>query len=84
MTVGSIKEGLMDARSAVAHVVSKSGKTARAVSIEMGLTKNFITNTVARRSAPRLDTFARIAKVCGYEVVLRSSEEEVTIEYQGK
>jgi hypothetical protein len=73
----------MNAREAVPHMVAKSGKTAKAVSLEMGLTKNFITNTTARKSAPRLDTFARIAAVCGYEVILRGNGEEVAIEYQG-
>ena len=57
----------MDARMAVTHVVAQSGKTAKDVSLEMGLTSNFITNTKARKSAPRLDTFAHIAKVCGYK-----------------
>ena len=73
----------MNAREAVPHMVAKSGKTAKAISLEMGLTKNFITNTTARKSAPRLDTFAHIAKVCGYELVLRGHGEEVAIEYRG-
>ena len=70
----------MDARSALRHVVSMSGKTAAAVSQEMGLTRNFVTNTISRGSAPRLDTFARIASACGYEVVLRGYGEEVIVE----
>ena len=77
------KRSHMDARMAVTHVVAQSGKTAKDVSLEMGLTSNFITNTKARKSAPRLDTFARIAEVCGYEVVLRGHGEEITIEYRG-
>ena len=74
----------MDARMAVTHVVAQSGKTAKDVSLEMGLTSNFITNTKARKSAPRLDTFAHIAKICGYEVVIRGHGEEITIEYDSR
>lgn len=74
----------MDARMAVSHVVAQSGKTAKDVSLEMGLTSNFITNTKARKSAPRLDTFAHIAKVCGYEVVIRGYGEEIAIEYKSR
>ena len=81
--IGLKKRSQMDARMAVTHVVAQSGKTAKDVSLEMGLTSNFITNTKARKSAPRLDTFARIAEVCGYEVVLRGHGEEITIEYRG-
>lgn len=66
------------------HVVAQSGKTSKDVSLEMGLTSNFITNTKARKSAPRLDTFAHIAKICGYEVVIRGHGEERTIEYDSR
>lgn len=72
----------MHARDAVRWLVADSGKTARSVSYEMGRTANFVTNTIQRSSAPRLDTFAHLAEVCGYELVLRGHDKEIVIEWE--
>ena len=72
----------MKACDVVTHMVRGSGKSARDVSREMGRHYQFITNTVTRKSVPKLDTFVKIAVACGYEVVLRGHGEEVTIKYE--
>jgi len=74
----------MDAKDTLRHVVSHSGKSAKQVSLEMGLSQNFVTNTIQRGSTPRLDTFARIAAACGYEVVIRGHDEEVVVTSEGR
>jgi hypothetical protein len=71
----------MRAEEAVAHVVTHSGKTGADVSREMGRVSTFVATTIGRGTIPKLDTFARIAGVCGYEVVLKGHGEEVVVEY---
>lgn len=72
----------MQAKDAVAELVALSGKSAITVSREMGRADAYISMTISRKSIPKLDTFAEIAAACGYEVVLRSPEHEITIEYR--
>jgi len=76
----------MEVGVAVQHVISHSGKPAVAVSREMGMSQNYVTNIITRGSIPRLDTFARICEACGYEVVLQGHGERVVldVEYDGR
>ncbi|MBR3159227.1 MAG: hypothetical protein IKF14_09020 [Atopobiaceae bacterium] len=72
----------MKAKDAVSEVVALSGKSAITVSREMGRADTFISMTISRKSVPKLDTFAELAAVCGYELVLMGNGEQITIEYQ--
>ena len=38
--------------------------------------------TISRNSIPKFDAFAGIAAACSYEVVIRSPEHEITMEYR--
>lgn len=71
----------MQAKDAVAELVSMSDKSAIALSREMGKADTYLSMTISRGSIPKLDTFAAIAAACGYELVLRGPDREITIEY---
>lgn len=72
----------MKAKDAVSEVVALSGKSAITVSREMGRADTYVSMTISRRSVPKLDTFVELAKICGYDLVLRGHGEEITIEYR--
>ena len=56
----------MDAPQILRHMVASSGKSYRQIARELGRSESFISATIAQGSCPRLDTFAGIAKACGY------------------
>lgn len=72
----------MKAKDALSEIVAVSGKSPITVSREMGRADTFVSATISRGSVPKLDTFAEIAAICGFEVVLRNPTREITIEYQ--
>lgn len=69
----------MDAPEILRHMVASSGKSYRQIARELGRSESFISATIAQGSCPRLDTFAGIAKACGYELVLRSESEQLDL-----
>ena len=69
----------MDAPQILRHMVASSGKSYRQIARELGRSESFISATIAQGSCPRLDTFAGIAKACGYELVLSSESEQLDL-----
>lgn len=69
----------MDAADILRHMVAKSGKSYRQIAREIGRSDSFVSATIAQGSRPRMDTFASIAEVCGYQVVLKSKEEQLDL-----
>lgn len=57
-----------------------SGKSANSVSLAMGKHRNFISSTIYQRSTPRSDNLAKIAELCGYELILKGHGEEIEID----
>lgn len=54
------------AKGALQALVNGSGKSRRAVSIELGLSENFLGSYSSRGKIPGLPLIARIAAACGY------------------
>lgn len=60
----------MDATSAIRQMLATSGLSARAASTALGREISFLPTIFKRNSSPRVDTFAAIADVCGYDLIL--------------
>jgi DNA-binding phage protein len=61
----------MDSRQAIEAMCEMAGKSQRTVSTEIGRNPTFIGTTISKGSIPRVDTMAKIAEACGFELVLR-------------
>jgi DNA-binding phage protein len=71
--------GFMKASEALEHMARMSGLSYAAISRAAVGSNKFVSMTISRGSVPRLDTFARLARACGYEVVLRGHGEEIAV-----
>jgi len=77
----------MDASEALRRMIRMSGKSNRQISREIGKADSFVSASLAQGVRPRIDTFARIAEACGYEVLVRSADDsfsltpQVAVEY---
>ena len=60
----------MNPSEAMRHMIETSGKSGRQVAREIGRSDTFISASLAQGVCPRMDTFARVAHVCGYEVIV--------------
>ena len=69
----------MDAPEILRHMVEKSGKTYRQIAREIGRSESFVSTTIAHGACPRLDTFAAIAGTCGYQLVLKTDDEQLEL-----
>jgi hypothetical protein len=64
----------MDARNAALKIIRDSGKSPYRVEKDMGRTKGYLSRVVYGNGSLRANTLVRIAEVCGYELILRSSD----------
>lgn len=60
----------MQVKELVSALVKRSGKSANALSADLGKSREYVRNIAVRAAAPRLDTIADIADVAGVDVVL--------------
>ncbi len=58
----------MKAPEAIRFMIAQSGKTAVQASKEMERSPSFITSTLTKRTSPRVETFALMCDVFGYEL----------------
>ena len=65
----------MDAHNAMRVMIEASGKSGRQVAREIGRSASFISSSLAQGVCPRADTLARVARACGYELVLVPRQE---------
>lgn len=72
----------MDSREVLRYVVNQSGKSQRAISIELGKVPTYISATFTQGSIPTIETLANIANVCGYDLALinRATGETIAID----
>lgn len=71
----------MNTTDAIRHMISQSGKTLRSVSIESDRAPTFLSTTLGKTSkAARADTLAKVARICGYRLVLVGRGEEVEVD----
>jgi hypothetical protein len=63
-------------------VISRSGIPKMTLSSLMGKSYTFINTTLGRKSVPKTDTFALIADVCGFDLLVRqrSTGDEMLID----
>ena len=82
----------MDASEAIRMMIKLSGKSGRKVAREIGRSESFVSASLAQGVCPRVDTLARVASACGYELVLVPKREtsrftdistSIVIEYDG-
>ena len=68
------------ARGALQALVNGSGKSRRAVSIELGLSENFLGNYASSGRIPGLPLMARIAAACGYIMQFVRGDETIVVD----
>ena len=87
------REWAVDASEAMRLIIESSGKSGRQVAREIGRSESFISSSLAQGVCPRADTLARVARACGYELVLipkpqtdkfMSPGSGIVIEYDGR
>lgn len=61
----------MNTRDAIERMCELGGKSQRTVSKEIGRNPTFLGTTLSKGSVPRVDTMAKVAEACGFELVLR-------------
>jgi ribosome-binding protein aMBF1 (putative translation factor) len=72
----------VDANDAIRMMIETSGKSGRQVAREIGRSESFISSSLAQDVCPRTDTLARIARACGYELVVvprHNTDEHVSL-----
>lgn len=69
----------MRTRDYIEHMMNRAGMSARALSLAIGRSQNFVTNSIKQNSSIRLDTFVEVARKTGYRVLLRGRGEEIEI-----
>lgn len=69
----------MDVRDHIERMMSRAGLSARALSLALGRSQNFVTNSLRQNSSMRLATFVEIAHKTGYRLMLRGHGEEIEI-----
>lgn len=82
----------VNASDAMRTMIEMSGKSGRQVAREIGRSDSFVSSTLAQGVCPRADTLAKVAKVCGYELVivpadvadgLAGTSDGIVVEYDG-
>ena len=67
--------------SAIDFIMAENRVTKKALADKMGYaSQSAVYNLFSRKNAIRLDIFLRLAAALGYQVILRSDEEEIPIE----
>lgn len=69
----------MQVNQVVSAVVSNSGMSYNAVSAKLCKSREYARNIAVRASAPRLDTVADIADVCGFDLQLVRRDTGATV-----
>lgn len=64
----------MDAKTAIQWMVISSGKTPSELASSIGKGRTYVYTVLNQESVPRLDTFARLARACGYRLVLETED----------
>ncbi len=64
----------MDAKTAIQRMVVSSGKTPSELASSIGKGRTYVYTVLNQESVPRLDTFARLVRACGYRLVLETED----------
>lgn len=70
----------MSARAAMVRIVDTSGMSRRQLSVSMGRYPQYLNQKVNDKQTPKADTLAEVARVCGYELLLRGHDTEIIID----
>ena len=70
----------MNIAEAIRQMCSTSGKGTIQVSRELGKSMAYVSAAINRNNVPRVDTLMKIAKVCGYTVVLEGHGERIELD----
>lgn len=70
----------MDVLQAIRRMIDGSGKSSSRLSRDMGHGDKYINIILVRKRIPRSDTLARIARVCGWRLVLEREDGSERIE----
>ena len=64
----------MEALEAVKECAKRAGKPVYCVGLDMGKSKNYMSQTISRGSTPKADTLAKMLGVCGHSLVAIPSD----------
>lgn len=60
-------------------MMKKSGLSASKLSLNLGKSRAYIASMLSHGSVPKVDTMARIAHECNYQLVLKSDDDEIEL-----
>lgn len=63
----------------VRHMANMSGKPQTQLSHDMGKSRSYVTAMTSRGSSPSAANLAKLAKACGYELVLKGHGERILV-----
>lgn len=69
----------MDVLDAIEQMLAKAGKSKSALAESLGRSRQSIYNMFRDKADVRVDTLANMADFLGYELVLRSKDDEIII-----
>lgn len=67
----------MEVMDAIKAMIGLSGKSGRSISADIGRSSNYISVITAKNADIGAAKVAEIARVCGYELVLRGPDDSV-------
>ncbi|RVU97042.1 XRE family transcriptional regulator [Coriobacteriales bacterium OH1046] len=70
----------MDANAAIKRMMDATGTSGVSLSAAIGRDRNAVSTMFSRKSVPRVDTLAKMARFMGYRMVLERGGERIEIE----
>lgn len=61
----------MNAHELILFMMGDSGRRESELSRSLSNDRTYLRSTIKRKSVPKADTYARIADVCGYDLLVR-------------
>lgn len=65
---------------ALKHIIEKSGKSARSVSLDIGKSPTYLYTVIGSKNDIGASKLAAVAKACGYKLILKSKDDEITVD----
>ena len=69
----------MNSCEAIRKMMEVSSTTAAALSRKMGKSDTYVSTTLSKGSSPRAENLAAMAKIMGFELILRQGNHEIVI-----
>ncbi|MBR3326035.1 MAG: hypothetical protein IKG22_01760 [Atopobiaceae bacterium] len=72
----------MNVTESIRRMCVQSGRGPVEVSGAIGRSRAFLSSALTRGTMPRVDTLAKVAQACGYQLVLESDTDRIEIDVE--